>query len=105
MELRSYNVERVYAECVKCRIGDEVGVNADKLNERSQDIKDMLNQISRENDQAPLALCHLRTDGEVWTPYLQIVEMLILLGARIGAVEFTGPLKSSTIINFKVCQK
>ena len=105
MELRSYNVERMYSECVKCRIGDEIGVNFEALKSNEGNIRSMLSQVYTLDGIAPLALCHTRIDGEVWTPYLQIVEMLILLGARIGAVEFTGPLKSSTIIKFKVCQK
>jgi len=31
MELRSYNVERIYSECVKCSIGNDLGINMEKF--------------------------------------------------------------------------
>ena len=103
MELRSYNVERVYAECVKCRIGDEIGINSEALKNNEGNIRSMLSQVYTLDGTAPLALCHTRTDGEVWTPYLQIVEMIILLGEKIGGVSFTRPLNETTQIRF-LCQ-
>lgn len=100
MELRSYNVERVYKDCVKCRIGNDIGVNKPELLLREAEIKSMVKQIARSNGKTILSMANLRTDGETWTPYLQIVEMLILLGAKIGIISFEGQLNENTIIEF-----
>ena len=83
MELRSYNVERVYKDCVKCRIGDSIGVDKEQLERHKEDIKSMCSQIAHYNGWTLLATANIRTDGEVWTPYMQIIEMLILLGVKI----------------------
>ena len=100
MELRSYNVERVYKDCVRCRIGNDLGVNKPELLLREAEIKSMIKQIARSNGKTILSMANLRTDGETWTPYLQIVEMLILLGAKIGVLSFEGQLNENTIITF-----
>ena len=100
MELRSYNVERVYKDCVKCHIGNDIGVNKSELRLREEDIKSMIRQIARSNGRTILSMANLRTDGETWTPYLQIVEMLILLGSKIGVLSFEGQLNENTIIIF-----
>ena len=100
MELRSYNVERVYKDCVKCRIGNDIGVNKPELLLQEEEIKNMVKQIARSNGKTILSMANLRTDGETWNPYLQIVEMLILLGAKIGIISFEGQLNENTIIEF-----
>ena len=100
MELRSYNVERIYKDCVKCRIGNDLGVNKRELLLREEEIKSMVKQIARSNGKTILSMANLRTDGETWTPYLQIVEMIILLGAKIGVISFEGQLNENTIITF-----
>lgn len=101
MELRSYNVEKIYKECVKCRIQDDLGVDKVKLESYKEHIKDLLSQIDNMGNKSVLAFCNRRKDGEIWTPYLQIVEMLILLGKRIGCVTFDGKLNQYTLITFK----
>lgn len=92
MELRSYNVERVWKECVKCKIGEELGIDKDKFAENIPGIKDMLSQIRTVHGYAHFCACNKRKDNEVWTPYLQIVEMLIRMGARIGCVKYNEDL-------------
>lgn len=98
MELRSFNVERVYKESVKCVIGEDLGINKDKLDEYTPAIKDMLSQIKTVDGYVHLCACNRRKDDEIWTPYLQIVEMLIRMGAKIGCVEYTGSLKPESLI-------
>lgn len=99
MELRSYNVERVYSLCVKCKIGSTIGVNKESLDYYRQEVASMLNQVKTdEHHRVPLCLCNVRKDDEVWTPYLQIVEMLILLGGRLGYAQWEGELKENTIV-------
>ena len=98
MELRSFNVERVYKESVKCVIGEDLGIDKTKLNENAPAIKDMLSQIRTTDGYVHLCACNRRKDGEIWTPYLQIVEMLIRMGARIGCVEYTGKLRPESLI-------
>lgn len=99
MELRSYNVERVYKESVKCVLGDDLGVNKTKLSENADAIKDMLSQIDTAPDGTTLfKMCNQRKDGETWTPYLQIVEMLIRMGHKLGYVKYKTPLNENTII-------
>lgn len=96
MELRSFNVKRIYAECVICRIGTDLGVRQDALKNNREDITDMVNQLEFYPDVMdcqgfkPLPMCNKRADGETWTPYLQIVEMLILLGVKIGILKLEG---------------
>ena len=102
MELRSYNVESVYKDSVKCRIGVELGIEKERFTENIPAIKDMLSQIETNNGEAHLCVCNRRKDGEIWTPYLQIVEMLILMGKKIGCIEFETPLKEDTLIKFKL---
>lgn len=98
MELRSYNVEKIYQESVKCAIGETLGINRDKFEENIPAIKDMLHQIETENGFVHLCACNRRTDGEVWTPYLQIVIMLIRMGAKAGCVYYEGDLKPESLI-------
>ena len=95
MELRSYSVERIYGDCVKTTIGNEIGVNKEKLAENTHHIKSMIRQLP---NNTPLNKLHIRVDGETWTPYLQIVKMLVLLGEKIGAIEFEKPLEETTTI-------
>ena len=98
MELRSYNVERVYKDCVKCCIGEDLGINKEQLSLHTEDIKDMCSQIALWNGWTLLAFANIRKDGEIWTPYLQIVEMLIRMGKRIGVVDYMGKLTATTVI-------
>ena len=98
MELRSFNVERIYKESVKCIIGEDLGIDKTKFNENVPAIKEMLSQIRTSNGYAYLCACNRRTDDEIWTPYLQIVEMLIRMGAKIGCVKYTGKLKPESLI-------
>ena len=98
MELRSYNVEYVYLHGVTVAIGDDIGVIKD-FSTFEEDLKSMIDQIATDNGgRVPFNKCHIREDGEMWTPYLQIVKMLILMGKRIGKVEFESPLTEQTII-------
>lgn len=101
MELRSFNVERIYNETVKCVIKDELAVDVAMLKKNRKHIRNMISQIQFHDGQATLRACNLRTDGEYWTPYLQIVEMLIRMGKRIGCVDYEGKLTETTIIKFK----
>lgn len=98
MELRSFNVEWIYKESVKCSIGEDLGIDKDKFAENVPAIKEMLSQIKTTNGFAHLCACNRRTDDEIWTPYLQIVEMLIRMGAKIGCVKYTGKLKPESLI-------
>lgn len=98
MELRSFNVERIYKESVKCIISEDLGIDRTKFNENVPAIKEMLSQIKTTDGYAHLCACNRRTDGEVWTPYLQIVEMLIRMGAKIGCVKYMGKLKPESLI-------
>lgn len=102
MELRSYNVERVYKESVKCVLGGEIGINKDEFEKNIPNIEDMLSQIKTENGYVHFCACNRRTDDEIWTPYLQIVEMLIRMGAKIGCVKYEGELKPETLIRIKL---
>jgi hypothetical protein len=96
MELRSFNVERVWREVVKVRIGDAIGVDHDALHQHTDDIKDMLSQLSQTEGVA--RTFNKRSDGETWTPYMQIVEMLLLLGSKVGCVRIKGDLNPQTPI-------
>ena len=99
MELRSFNVEKIYHECVKCSFGEDLGVNKDKLHEHTDNIVSMIEQINFNEDGRVVLMCaNVRKDGEVWTPYLQIVEMLIRLGKRLNLVNYNGKLAPTTII-------
>lgn len=98
MELRSYNVERVYKETVKCVLGGEIGVDKDALVKNTPAIKDMLSQIKTNDGYVHLCACNRRIDDEIWTPYLQIVEMLIRMGGKIGCVKYEGKLKPESLI-------
>lgn len=62
----------------------------------------MLSQIETDNGLVHLCACNRRKDGETWTPYLQIVEMLLLMGYKLGLVEFEAPLKENTLIKIKI---
>lgn len=87
MELRTPNVVRVYSEVVKCRIGNDLGVDKDALVLYTKDIVNMLSQIQTSDGWVNLEAANWRKDGEQWTPYLQVVEMLILLGMKLNVVE------------------
>lgn len=98
MELRSYNVEKVWMDTVKCVIQEDLGVDKVSLEANRLNIRDMLSQVQTVKGYAHLCACNKRKDGETWTPYLQIVEMLIRLGAKLGYVKYTGRLKAETLI-------
>ena len=99
MELRSFNVERIYKESVKCVIGEQLGIDKVKFRENIPAIKDMVSQVAVALDGCNyLCGCNVRKDGEVWTPYLQIVEMLIRMGAKAGCVQYEGKLRPMTVI-------
>ena len=100
IELRSFNVERIYNETVRCVIDEELGTDKYMLEKNTPAIKEMISQIATTNGYAHLCACNRRVDGEIWTPYLQIVEMLIRMGARIGFVKYEGKLKPDTLIEF-----
>ena len=102
MELRSFNVEKIWQESVKCVIGDDLGIDKSKFEENVPVIKEMLSQVRTVDSFAHLCACNKRTDGETWTPYLQIVEMLIRMGAKIGCVKYTGRLKPETLVKIVV---
>ena len=100
IELRSFNVERIWQKTVICTIGNEIGVHRKELDKHTPAIRDMVSQIETDKDgNVPLMFCNHRKDGELWTPYLQIVEMLIRLGRKIGCVSWEGNLYSETIIH------
>lgn len=102
MELRSFNVERIYKESVKCVIGEDLGIDKRKFTENVSAIKEMLSQIKTTDGYALLCTCNRRTDDEIWTPYLQIVEMLIRMGAKAGCVKYKGKLKATSLIKIIV---
>ena len=102
MELRSYNVEKIWSKVVICTIGEDVGVRKTEFEVSVPAIKEMLSQVHTVNGYAHLCACCRRTDGEIWTPYTQIVEMLIRLGAKIGCVKYSGRLKSETLVKIVV---
>lgn len=99
MELRSFNVEKIWKAVVKCVIGEDMGVNKKELVSHETDIDSMVDQIDMDEECCPFAACNKRKDGETWTPYLQIVEMLIRLGKKVGAVEYDGFLSEDTMIH------
>lgn len=102
MELRSFNVERVYSESVKARVGEDIGIDKVKFKENEENIKDMLSQILTISGYSYLKFCNIRKDREVWTPYLQIVEMLIRMGKRAGYVHYEGKLEPESLIKIEV---
>ena len=102
MELRSYNVEKIYRACVICSIGEDLGVNKEQLALHTEDIKDMCSQIAVYKGWTLLTTANIRKDGETWTPYLQIVEMLMRMGKKIGVVEYEGKLNADTVLTIKV---
>lgn len=101
MELRSYNVMKVYHESVKCIIGNDLGIDKKLFQDNIVNIRSMLKQIKTVDGKAHLCACNKRTDGETWTPYLQIVEMIIRMGAKAGMVFWEGNLKATTVITIK----
>lgn len=102
MELRSFNVERIYRQSVKCVIGEDLGIKKTEFEANVPFIKEMLSQIRTSDGYVHLCSCNRRKDGEIWTPYLQIVEMLIRMGAKIGCVKYMGKLKAESIIKITV---
>ena len=102
MELRSFNVERIWQSVVKCVIGEELGVNKENLIAHKKDIESMIDQIDMDDEgNCPLLKCNRRKDGETWTPYLQIVEMLIRMGRKIGVITYEGSLTRFTSVHRK----
>lgn len=102
MELRSFNVERIWRSVVKCVIGEELGVDKEKLSMHKTDIESMIYQLYMDAEgDCPLLMCNKRKDGEIWTPYLQIVEMLIRMGRKIGIITYEGSLTKITLIHRK----
>ena len=102
MELRSFNVERIWSSVVKCVIGNDIGVDKKKLAEHRNDIESMIYQIDMDDDgNCPFVKCNRRKDGETWTPYLQIVSMLIKMGRKIGIISYAGSLTGFTNIHRK----
>ena len=83
MELRSYNVERVFLECLLSESTpiNNPEFNSEKLANRKEDIVSMLDQIQPTNF---IPKMHLRKDEEIWTSSLQIIKMLVTLGEAIG---------------------
>lgn len=102
MELRSFNVERIYRESVKCVIGEDLGIDKANFTKNTPAIREMLSQIMTVDGSVRLRMCHIRKDGEVWTPYLQIVEMLIRMGKRAGLVTYRGKLKEGSLIKINL---
>lgn len=102
MELRSFNVEKIWRSVVKCVIDDEIGVNKNELDAHKKDIESMIDQIDMDDEgNCPLLKCNRRKDGETWTPYLQIVEMLIKMGRKVGAITYKGSLTKFTSVHRK----
>lgn len=102
MELRSFNVEKIWKSVVKCVIGDEIGVDKNELAAHKKDIESMVDQIDMDDEgNCPLVRCNKRKDGETWTPYLQIVEMLIRMGRKIGVITYKGSLTKFTSVHRK----
>lgn len=102
MELRSFNVEKIWRSVVKCVIGDEIGVDKKELAAHKEDIESMVDQIDMDDEgNCPLLKCNKRKDGETWTPYLQIVEMLIKMGRKVGVITYKGSLTKFTSVHRK----
>lgn len=102
MELRSFNVIKIWRSVVKCVIDDEIGVDKNELAVHKKDIESMVDQIDMDDEgNCPLLKCNRRKDGETWTPYLQIVEMLIKMGRKIGVITYKGSLTRFTLVHRK----
>lgn len=101
MELRNFNVERVYKKVVKCVIGDKIGVN-DNFNSEIENIRSMISQVDVVNGEFLLMRGHIRKDGEQWTPFLQPVIMLVQLAKRAHLVDYEGNLKPTSVIKVLV---
>ena len=97
MELRSFNVQEIYKDCVRVSIKDTIEVtNVKNFAKHKVNIQAMVEQLP---DNTTLDKCHIRKDGEQWTPYLQIVKMIVLMGIHIGEIEEVElPLQPKTII-------
>ena len=106
MELRSYNVERIFKDCITCVLGNLVGTRKEELEKYAADILDMIRQIPTEEvagkQCSVFGLCHNRRDGKQWTPYLQIIRMLLLLARRLDYVYWEGELEPDTVIWFTI---
>lgn len=59
MELRSYNVVRIYKDTVKCRIGDKLCVDKEKLEKNASYIRELLLQIKAYNEKNARITYHL----------------------------------------------
>ena len=96
MELRSFNVERVYSECV-VNVGKDKAFVKAKLTEHKSDIADMVSQLAWNNNEIVFQFACFRADGEKWTPYLQIIKMLFVLAKKINIVTFAELNENSVI--------
>lgn len=91
MELRTYNVEDIWFTHVIIELDGVIGVRKSFWDQKEK-VKDMISQIANKDRTFILAQGHIRSDGEQWTPYLQIIRMLILMGEKLGLVKFEGKL-------------
>lgn len=98
MELRSFNVEKIWSESVICTLGEDIGIRKDLFYSHEGEIREMLSQVNTDEGFVLFGQVHIRKDGETWTPYLQIVEMLVRIGKKIGAVHYEGTLTENTLI-------
>lgn len=81
MELRSYNVEKVFVECLVSEDTVNPQFDEEKISSRKNDIVSMLEQLEPAKE---MSLMLHRKDEEVWTRSLQIIKMLLTLGEAIG---------------------
>lgn len=100
-------MERIWKDSVKCIVQNTLGIDKEKFFQHKQDIEDMLSQIEVDETGVTLvALANHRKDGETWTPYLQIVEMLLRMGHRMGFVELLdGGFQSKNKIKIILCRQ
>ena len=76
IELRSYNVERIWHETAICTIGNEVGVHKEILEKNAPAIREMVSQIETDKDgNVPFMFCNHRKDGKKYqiSSILQII--------------------------------
>lgn len=64
--------------------------DTEKLNEKADVVKDLLSQIDYPGEETRIEFLNVRKDGEIWTPYLQIVMALLQMGEALGVVKFSG---------------
>lgn len=98
MELRAYNVEDVWFSHVIIELDGVIGVRK-SFWEQKEKVKSMLSQIAVKDGCFVLARGHIRKDGEQWTPYLQLIRMLVLMGEKLGLVKYEGELSPTVKIS------